>query len=768
MADYYPLLARAVAGLPANTARSRGNVYERARRALLAQLRGVEPPLPEVDIERERSALEVAISRIELEYLGSDDPFADIVPPPEPPPSFTVTPPPPVAPPTSAAPPPAAAPSRIGDRLPERPAPRSFAERVRLELPATLAAPPREAADPVRAPLARPPEPAPAPVDVRPVERPARPPVAADVPPADLPPPDVPAPVAAEPGIVEPAVPDAPPAEVPAAASEQPEPAVAEPTPAAPIPDAPISAAPAPRVPFWSRGNAVRVNTPRAEPTLDGRRDEALRLEPPRVEAPVVDAPAAAWPGAGAPPVDLPSSAVATDEPANVPPVAVPPPPFTVTAPTAAPSPAPSMPPLARNVEPPAAPAERPASGGRSLPLGGLLRRATATSREPVAEARPADDAFPDLRDGRQGYQPDLVFADPPSLEPEPRDGFDMESLDAEARVGRPELDWEVTEPDVAPAQPRRWGRLVVVLLVLALLGGGVALGFSQREKVIGWIGDLRSGTSQAVAPAPAPSHDQAAEGQAPAKSTDRVSQSPAAPAPEAAAETPAPAAAQPAAAPVVRSTSTPIPVNAQRAVLFEENAGGGQQGLQQFVGTVVWSTESFDAGNGNGPDIGIRAVVEIPDRQIKVDMNLRRNQDQTLPASHIIELRFDLPADFDLGTVANVPGVRAKPTEGAQGVPLTGLAVRVTPGFFLVGLSALNNERQRNLALLITRNWLDIPLVFSNGRRGILALEKGPTGDSAFREAFSAWGLPIPQQTSRPAGQPADGAAAPAPAPAP
>ncbi len=768
MADYYPLLARAVAGLPANTAQARGNVYERARRALLAQLRGVEPPLPEIDIERERSALEVAISRIELDYLDSDDPFAALAPPAAPSSPFEVTPAAPPAPsapgigaPTSPPAAPAPAP-RIGDRLPERPAPRSFAERVRLELPSAPAvasspsapapapavppapsapapaAPARVAAEPAAAPPARPAEQASLAVRVPlpPIEPVTRAPAA-----------DVPPPNQADPAAKEPSAPEA----SSTAATEAP----------APAPPAAAS----PRVPFWSRSNPVRVDTPRAEPTLGGGRDEALRVDTPAVEAAGV-----AEPGAGAPVVDLEPS-VPPAAPDEVPPVAfarreprVPAPSTGEPADEAAAASA--MPSLARGFEPAAPPEERSApAGGRSLPLGGLLRRATAGKREPVGELPAAADAFPELRDGRQGYQPDLVFADPPAVEPEPRDGFDVESLDAEARVERSDLDWEVTEPEVEPAQPRRWGRLVAVLAVLALLGGGIALGFSQREKLIGWIGDLRSGTSQAVAPAPAPSQDQAAEGQAPAKSTDRVSQSPATPEPAAEAAAPAPAPVQPPAAPVVRSPSVPIPVNAQRAVLFEENpGGGGQQGLQQFVGTVVWSTESFDAGNGNGPDIGIRAAVEIPDRQIKVDLSLRRNQDQTLPASHIIELRFDLPADFDLGTVANVPGVRAKPTEGAQGVPLTGLAVRVTPGFFLVGLSALNNERQRNLALLITRNWLDIPLVFSNGRRGILALEKGPTGDSAFREAFSAWGLPIPQQTSRPAGQPADGAAAPAP----
>src|SRR3954454_20463722 len=67
MADYYPLISRAVAGLEKNNGENRRAVYERARAALLAQLRGVTPPLNESDITRERLALEESIRKVEAE-----------------------------------------------------------------------------------------------------------------------------------------------------------------------------------------------------------------------------------------------------------------------------------------------------------------------------------------------------------------------------------------------------------------------------------------------------------------------------------------------------------------------------------------------------------------------------------------------------------------------------------------------------------------------------------------------------------------------------
>src|SRR5881396_429992 len=83
MADYYPLVAKAIAGLEKNTGEGRRALYERARSALVAQLRGMnDPPLTEAEITRERLALEEAIRKVEAEAArrGRSD-----APRPEPP-----------------------------------------------------------------------------------------------------------------------------------------------------------------------------------------------------------------------------------------------------------------------------------------------------------------------------------------------------------------------------------------------------------------------------------------------------------------------------------------------------------------------------------------------------------------------------------------------------------------------------------------------------------------------------------------------------------
>jgi hypothetical protein len=64
----------------------------------------------------------------------------------------------------------------------------------------------------------------------------------------------------------------------------------------------------------------------------------------------------------------------------------------------------------------------------------------------------------------------------------------------------------------------------------------------------------------------------------------------------------------------------------------------------------------------------------------------------------------------------------------------------KVTNGFFLIGLSAVDSDAQYNLQLLKERPWFDIMIVYNNGNQAILTMEKGERGDRAFAEAFAAW----------------------------
>ncbi|WP_454914755.1 hypothetical protein [Xanthobacter sediminis] len=275
--------------------------------------------------------------------------------------------------------------------------------------------------------------------------------------------------------------------------------------------------------------------------------------------------------------------------------------------------------------------------------------------------------------------------------------------------------------PSVRTPEPKKasWTRFALWAVLALVVLGGIVFAVVGR-------GLFSPGTPQTAQTAPAAAPSAPAEQP---KSEDRVASSSG----EAARRAPAPSRA----------------AGAQRAVLLEESPGGASP-PQTFEGTVTWKTETFNAGPGLPPDIGLRGEIVIPERQIAMGFVLRRNTDQTLPATHTIEISFKLPQDFAFGGVANVPGVRAKQSQQAQGVPLAGLAVKVSPTLFLVGLSQSTADRQRNLALLQLYPWFDVPVAYTNNKKAVFVFEKGPAGDQAFNDAFSAWGeliQPPPQQ---------------------
>jgi hypothetical protein len=264
------------------------------------------------------------------------------------------------------------------------------------------------------------------------------------------------------------------------------------------------------------------------------------------------------------------------------------------------------------------------------------------------------------------------------------------------------------------PRPPRSYRgllRLAAVLIVLAAVGATVAWQWSNINTLYQFLAHMRSRPTQTAQP---PAGEPKFGGRVPQEQNRQP-----------------PVAATP------RGQSGPAV--AQRVVLYEEDSSNPQG--KQYIGSAVWRTETVSPGGGLAPEVQIRADVTVPERNMTVTWTLRRNTDQALPASHTIEIMFNLPADFAGGGIANVPGVLMKESEQARGVPLAGLAVKVTNGFFLIGLSAVDADVQRNLQLLKDRPWFDVPIVYNNGGRAILALEKGPSGERAFADAFAAWG---------------------------
>ena len=319
---------------------------------------------------------------------------------------------------------------------------------------------------------------------------------------------------------------------------------------------------------------------------------------------------------------------------------------------------------------------------------------------EPPEDEQPSPEPEPDTHQAE-------VYT-PPAEAPEP--------FEPRPRRSAP-LSPEPEDDDDSYRRPARsFSGLIKAAAVVALIGVVGAVGYWQRGTIVGAYKTMTASSS--VTPASPPP---AATSEAPAgrpKITDRIG------------------ATNDSSS---QSANAPAAAVAQKVVLYDEDPSDPQG--KRYVGSAVWRTETVSPGSGLAPELAIRADVEIPERRMRMTWSLRRNTDKALPASHTIEVLFTLPADFSEGGISNVPGMLMKQNEQARGVPLAGLSVKVTNNYFLIGLSSVAVDKDRNIQLLKERDWFDIPIVYASGKRAILAIEKGVPGTRAFEESFRAWG---------------------------
>jgi hypothetical protein len=198
-----------------------------------------------------------------------------------------------------------------------------------------------------------------------------------------------------------------------------------------------------------------------------------------------------------------------------------------------------------------------------------------------------------------------------------------------------------------------------------------------------------------------------------------------------------------------VAPRSADKPDDLPNAALYEEDQSDPKG--KRFPGVALWTlVEQADDRSGM-LETSVRASVAIPERQLVMRFTFRLNKDKSLPASHTVEFMFTLPPDAPRH-VASVPGILMKAREDARGVPLAGYAVRVTDVYYLIGLSAVETEHAANLQVLKSLEWFDVPIVYGDGHRAILAFQKSEPGRRVLAQALAAWeGPPQPAPPQEP-----------------
>lgn len=176
------------------------------------------------------------------------------------------------------------------------------------------------------------------------------------------------------------------------------------------------------------------------------------------------------------------------------------------------------------------------------------------------------------------------------------------------------------------------------------------------------------------------------------------------------------------------------LPDPGPRAVLSEEPVRPGAP-EQKVKATVVWALV-----DGGLDGLVVEARARVPERQLDLTLRLRRNNDNLLPATHLIEV-----------TVVGSPGqpspvrtlMRVGLKSGEDADPpqaLLGAIQKIVDGLFWVGLSRDPKLAPKNTDALALP-WFDVLVEYTNGRRAVLSFEKGPQGTRILEQAFAAWG---------------------------
>lgn len=174
-----------------------------------------------------------------------------------------------------------------------------------------------------------------------------------------------------------------------------------------------------------------------------------------------------------------------------------------------------------------------------------------------------------------------------------------------------------------------------------------------------------------------------------------------------------------------------------QKMFFYETSLGLEQQA--RYEGSIVWSEKIESDSEKSRPYI--EGTIQVPERDVSIVISIKLNGDETLPVSHLIDLNFSLPEEFDGGEIEQITEVKFKSSEEQTGDRLEAISAKIDNSFFVVGLQ---NDKldvvESNLQLMSQRGWIDIPISYTNGRKALITLEKGASGKTIFDKVLASW----------------------------
>ncbi len=390
----------------------------------------------------------------------------------------------------------------------------------------------------------------------------------------------------------------------------------------------------------------------------------------------------------------------------------------------------------APRVEPQLAAAPR-AAPNMEDPKAGFARTPAAARRSNGAAATgmgPAKGRAGDAKDWGIDTQPADAAPDesPANYGAEPR---------MRPELMRPEVARPCAPPpetDDAPQSRRLWIVVGVVVVVVGMVAVAAwklrdrpedfaafkSAAQSQADQGGGKIVE-RIGGSASQEPAPNPAAAPATPAQVPAAAATSAS-----------AQT-GPAASS---APKTANSTTSVPIAYRAALLVE--APEEPNKIKTYVGTVIWRLENVSTDSGQPPGTAVRADVDVPDDKLKASLEIQKNTDPSLPASHTITIVFTIASDSPTGSIKQISLPQLRSEDSPNGEALKGSLVPIMDNSFLIGLNRGDAEGA-NIELIKQREWFDIPILLANGRVAKLTFEKNAAGGRAIQDALASWQAP-------------------------
>ena len=160
---------------------------------------------------------------------------------------------------------------------------------------------------------------------------------------------------------------------------------------------------------------------------------------------------------------------------------------------------------------------------------------------------------------------------------------------------------------------------------------------------------------------------------------------------------------------------------------------------VKTYVGTVIWQLENVSTDASQPPGTAVRADIDIPEDQLKASLEIQKNTDPSLSASHTITIVFTIGPGSATGSIKQISIPQLRGEDSPNGEALKGSLVPIMDNSFLVGLDRGGAEAA-NMDLIKGRQWFDIPILLANGRVAKLTFEKNNSGDRAIDDALASW----------------------------